>query len=99
MTEMARFRAGALRVEAAVAAIAQGEDALKATIGDQAVADAATQRLKNILVKIGYREAPPPAMEPDPVKVFFANLLEQLLKAASDYVYDTVGARGYSDRF
>ena len=81
------------------AAIAQGEDALKATIGDQAVADAATQRLKNILVKIGYREAPPPAMEPDPVKVFFANLLEQLLKAASDYVYDTVGARGYSDRF
>jgi len=81
------------------AAVAQAEDALKATIGDQAVADAATIRLKNILIKIGYRDAPPPAEEPDPVEEFFAELLETLLKAASDLVYDAVGAQGYSDRF
>lgn len=81
------------------AAIAQAEDALKATIGDQAVADAANIRLKNILIKIGYRQAPPPAVEPDRVEVFFTQLIETLLKAASDLVYDAVGAQGYSDRF
>jgi hypothetical protein len=81
------------------AAIAQAEDALKATIGDQAVATAATQRLKNILIEIGYRTAPPPAVEPDPVKVFFTALLDRLLKAASELTYRFVGPQGYSDRF
>lgn len=81
------------------AAIAQAEDALKATIGDQAVAAAATQRLKNILIKIGYRSAPPPAVEPDPVKVFFTALLDKVLKAASELTYQIVGPQGYSDRF
>ncbi len=81
------------------AAIAQAEDALKATIGDQAVAAAATQRLKNILIKIGYRSAPPPAVEPDPVKVFFTALLDKVLKTASELTYQIVGPQGYSDRF
>ena len=79
------------------AAIAQAEEALKATIGDQAVADAATQRLKNVLIKIGYRAAPPPAVEPDPVKEFVTKLLDTLLKAASDLAYEKVGAKGYFD--
>ncbi len=81
------------------AAIVQAEDALKATIGDQAEATAATQRLKNILIKIGYRDAPPPAVEPDPVKVFFTALLEKVLKAANELVYQMVGPQGYSDKF
>lgn len=78
------------------AAIAQAEDALEATIGDQAVADAATQRLKDILVKIGYREAPT-VVEPSPIKEFLTDLIETLLKAASDLTYRYVGAKGYSD--
>lgn len=78
------------------AAIAQAKDALKATIGDQAVADAATQRLKDILVKIGYREAPT-VVEPSPIKDFLTDLMETLLKAASDLTYRYVGAKGYSD--
>lgn len=80
------------------AAIAQAEDALEATIGEQAVANAATQRLKDILIKIGYREAPT-VVEPEPVKVFFSKLIESVLKAASDLTYRYVGAKGYADLF
>ena len=38
------------------AAIAQGEDALNMTIADPAKADAAKERLTNILVELGQRE-------------------------------------------
>lgn len=80
------------------AAIAEAEDVLNATIGDRVAAKAATQRLKDILIKIGYRQAPPPAVEPDPVKVFFTRLLDTLLKAANELAYDIVGPRGYFDK-
>ncbi len=100
---LAQYEAGEFDISAADltelrAAIAQAEDALEATIGDQAVADAATQRLKNILIKIGYREAPT-VVEPTPVKDFLNKLIENVLKAASDSAYRYVGAKGYSDLF
>jgi hypothetical protein len=79
------------------AAITQAQDALEITIGDQAVADAATQRLKDILIEIGYRDAPSAPEAPDPVNDFFTNLLETVLKAASDLTFQYVGAKGYFD--
>ncbi len=80
-------------------AITQGQSVLAATKGDQAQVDAASARINAILIKIGYRDAPVPAEAPDPVTVFFTNLLETLLKAASDAEYKHVGPQGFSDRF
>ncbi|HZK39843.1 MAG TPA: hypothetical protein VFD23_06810, partial [Clostridia bacterium] len=100
---LALYEAGEYDISAADlaelnASIAQAQDALGATIGDQAVADAATKRLKDILIEIGYREAAR-VVEPSPVKVFLAELIETVLQAASDLAYRYVGAKGYSDFF
>lgn len=80
------------------AAIAEAEDVLKVTIGDRQQAEAATNRLKNALIKIGVREAPK-EKETGPAAQFFLNLIEALLKVASDSAYEVVGPQGYSDRF
>ncbi|MEI6580500.1 MAG: hypothetical protein WCN92_13690, partial [Eubacteriales bacterium] len=99
---LAKYKAGTLKISAANlaelnAAIAQGQAVLDATKGNQAQVDAASTRVYNILVKLGLRDAPVPAAAPDPVKVYFTNLLEKLLKEANDLVYKYVGPKGYFD--
>jgi hypothetical protein len=100
---LAKYEAGNYTINAAdlaelKAAIIQGQAVLDATKGDQAQVDAASTRLNNILIKIGYREAPTPAAAPDPVNVFFTKLLDKLMKAASDLAYQYIGPKGFSDK-
>ena len=78
------------------AAMAQAQTVLDATIGDQTAADAATQRMKDILVKVGYRQ-PPEIKEDNPAQEILMKVLEAVFKAASDIVYKVVGPKGYSD--
>ncbi len=73
------------------AAIAQGDDVLAATIGNQADVDAAKTRLDNILIKIGVYE------EPEQESVF-SSIFEKICKLASDTVYKKVGPKGFSDK-
>ncbi|HOO26380.1 MAG TPA: hypothetical protein PKW24_07175 [Clostridiales bacterium] len=98
-----KYEAGELNIGAEdlaelYAARAQAEQALEMTIGNRQDGAAATKRLKDILIKIGYRQAPEPKKEDSPAKVFFELLLERLLEAANDFVYDLVGGQGYSDK-
>ena len=71
------------------AAIADGDAVLAATIGDAEKCDAATQRLYDILVKIGYGDYTAAEEKSDTSLKFF--------KTLSDFIYKTVGGRGYSD--
>ena len=72
------------------AAIAQGEDALNMTIADPAKADAAKERLTNILVELGQRE---PAKETSEA----AYALEKVCCVLSLIALKTIGSQGYSD--
>lgn len=72
------------------AAIAQGEEALNMTIADAEKADAATERLTNILVKLGKRS---PKEEQSPIIA----VLEPVLCALSLVALRTIGGSGYSD--
>jgi len=100
---LAKYEAGTYTISAAdltelKAAIVQGQAVLDATKGDQAQVDAATTRVSNILIKIGYIQAPAPAAAPDPTKEFFAKVLDTLMKAASDLAYQYIGPKGLSDK-
>lgn len=98
-----KYEAGELDISAEdlgelYAAKAQAEEALQMTIGNRQEGAAATERLKDALIKIGYRQAPQPGAEDSPAKVFFELLLERLLEAANDLAYELVGGQGYSDK-
>ena len=100
---LADFEAGKLTLNSTDSAelkgaIAQGQAVLDMTIGNQVQASNAAKRLENILIKVGYRDAPV-AAKPDEVKDFFNKLLDKLLKAASDLAYKYIGAQGYSEKF
>ena len=72
------------------AAIAQGEEALNMTIADAEKADAATERLTNILVKLGKRS-------PKEEQSQIITVLEPVLCALSLVALRTIGGSGYSD--
>ena len=72
------------------AAIAQGEEALNMTIADAEKADAATERLTNILVKLGKRS-------PEEEQSQIITVLEPVLCALSLVALRTIGGNGYSD--
>ena len=72
------------------AAIAQGEEALNMTIADAEKADAATERLTNILVKLGKRS-------PKEEQSQIITILEPVLCALSLVALRTIGGNGYSD--
>ncbi|MBQ3151074.1 MAG: hypothetical protein IJB86_07535 [Clostridia bacterium] len=74
------------------AAIAECEAVLEETVVDIEKYYAAEERLNNILIKIGVRGAPVP---PSESSVKLTNFLQKV----SDWVYENVGPRGFSDVF
>ncbi len=64
---------------------------LEDTVVDTEKTDHATERLENILIKIGVREAP------DENEEKLSKIGEALCKLLSDAMYEYLGPRGYSD--
>ena len=77
-------------IEELDAAIADGEEVLNMTIADAEKADAAKERLTNILVEFGKREPEEETSEASLV-------LEKVCCALSFIVLKVMGSQGYSD--